>query len=179
MLLHIFSNGGSYQLCTLLKAYGESMSYSFPPHVKILDSCPGRGTFAESLHSLSASLPRAQPLRGGLLGLLYVLLCEYWIVCVVFGVMDPIERIRQTLNDRKVFRNERGRCYVYSDVDDMVSWRDVEAHAEDAVQKGFVVQMEKFEGSGHCAHVRVGGGIRYWAMVNDLWQRRRKQSEAA
>lgn len=52
----------------------------------------------------------------------------------------------------------------------MVDWLDVEAHAQDAVKSGFVVRSEKFEGSGHCAHMRVEGGTRYWAIVKEMWQ---------
>lgn len=169
ILLHLFSNGGSHQSTALLTAYGKTMSSSLPPHVKILDSCPGRGTFAESLKSLSAPLPRIQPLRAILVGILYVLLGIYCLVCIVLGMPDAIERVRQILNDRELFENETRRCYIYSDADDMVSWRDIEAHAEDARQKGFVVQTEKFQGSAHCQHIRVEGG-KYWGIVNDVWR---------
>ena len=71
-------------------------------------------------------------------------------------------------------QGETKRCYLYSEIDPTVGWHDVEAHTQDAAEKGFVVQSEKFEGSGHCAHIRVGGGRRYWAIVNSLWQGKTK-----
>lgn len=60
--------------------------------------------------------------------------------------------------------------YIYSDADRMVDWQEVEDHAADARSRGFVVDLERFEGSGHAAHVRVGGGERYWQIVKDLWR---------
>lgn len=54
----------------------------------------------------------------------------------------------------------------------MVGWRDVEAHTRSAVENGFVVQREKYGASGHCSHVRVDGGTRYWGVVHTLWQSR-------
>ena len=67
-------------------------------------------------------------------------------------------------------KSESSRCYIYSESDFMVGWRDIEDHAIDAADKGFTVQSEKFDGSGHCAHVRVAGGAKYWAVVDRLWQ---------
>ena len=52
----------------------------------------------------------------------------------------------------------------------MVSSDDIESHALEARERGFIVSTEKFKGSGHCAHIRVGEGIRYWAIVRELWQ---------
>ena len=41
----------------------------------------------------------------------------------------------------------------------MVGWHDVDAHAQDSMEKGFVMRCEEFEGSGHCVHINVGGGV--------------------
>ena len=170
VILHIFSNGGSHQAIGFLRAYSEVTSSTFPPHVTIFDSCPGRATFRSSILALSTALPSFPPARLLLLFLIYTVISIYWVVFIPFGIPDPIERLRQALNSRIVMQRETKRGYVYSETDPMVGWHDVEAHAQDAAEKGFVVQTEKFEGSGHCAHVRVGGGMRYWAIVNALWQ---------
>ena len=170
IILHIFSNGGSHQSLNLLRAYRETNHSSFPPHVTILDSCPGRGTFQSSVLALSSALPKSQPLRLLLLLLIYWVVCIYWLTSRLFRIPDPIERIRQGLNDKEIMKSESCRCYIYSESDSMVGWRDIEDHAVDAAEKGFNVQREKFEGSGHCAHARVAGGTRYWALVDHLWQ---------
>ncbi len=173
ILLHIFSNGGSHQTRNLFRAYSETTSCPFPPHVTILDSCPGRGTFKRCVLALSSALPSSLPLRLLLLLLIYIIISGCWIIFIPFGIADPIERIRQALNDPVLMKGETSRCYIYSEADPMVSWHDVEAHARDAVKGGFVVRKEKFRESGHCAHIRVAGGSRYWAIVSEMWQSRR------
>ena len=90
------------------------------------------------------------------------------------SIPDPIERIRQALNEKALMHGEGKRCYVYSVKDSMVGWRDVEAHAQDAEMKGFAVQRERFEGSEHCAHVRGDGRERYWMIVREFWSESRK-----
>ncbi len=45
ILLHIFSNSRSHQTRNLFRAYSETTSCPFPPHVTILGSCSGRGTY--------------------------------------------------------------------------------------------------------------------------------------
>ena len=82
---------------------------------------------------------------------------------------DPFETLWDGLLDYKPVQ-ETKRVYIYSDVDDMVSYKDIEEHIREAKDKGFNVQVEKYHGSGHCAHVRVGGGERYWAIVTGLWK---------
>lgn len=179
ILLHLFSNGGCSQLLPLLDSYRQQMSNSFPPHIKILDSCPGHGNFKEALNSLSASFPQSQPLYTMLYGALYLLLGIYLISFNLFDITNPIERIQQALNDTDSSKNERARCYIYGDADKMVRWRDVEAHAEDARQKGLVVRTERFGGSGHVAHARQGGGARYWKIVDGMWRGRQDRHEGA
>lgn len=174
-ILHIFSNGGSHQTRNLLLAYGESTPLPFPQHVTILDSCPGRGTFKRSVRALSSALPSFPPFRLVLFLLIYAAVSVYWVYHIPFGIPDPIERIRQFLNSPVAMHTETNRCYIYSEADSMVGWDDVDAHVADAARRGFMVRTEKFEGSEHCAHVRVGGGERYWKVVEDVWHTERRR----
>lgn len=73
------------------------------------------------------------------------------------------------MNDGDEVKETR-RCYIYSEEDELVDWRDVEDHARDAEEKGFVVRREKVVGSGHCAHARGEGGKRYWETVRETWE---------
>ena len=170
ILLHVFSNGGSHQATNLLRNYRSAVGQRFPLHAKILDSCPGRGSFRRSYLALSAPFDR-QPVYLRLLSSLAVviILCIHWILVTSLQFENPIETIRQGLNDKQITR-ETKRVYIYSDADRMVDWQEVEDHAADARSRGFVVDLERFEGSGHAAHVRVGGGERYWQIVKDLWR---------
>lgn len=86
------------------------------------------------------------------------------------GVPDPIEKLRRELNDRDVVK-EASRCYVYSEEDQLVGWRDVEDHAREAEKRGFEVRRERMVGGGgHCAHARGEGGKRYWEVVREAWE---------
>ncbi|MCJ1465557.1 hypothetical protein MMC07_004175 [Pseudocyphellaria aurata] len=177
IILHVFSNGGSHQTLNLLRAYSETTLRSFPPHVTIFDSCPGRATFKRSVLALSSALPSFPPARLFFLLLIYLVVSVYWVVFIPFGIPDPVERIRRALSSRVVMPEETKRSYIYSETDPMVGWHDVEDHARDATGEGFVVQREKFDGSGHCAHIKVGGGTRYWMIVDALWQARRREQD--
>ena len=169
LILHIFSNGGSHQVRNLRLAYRETTSAPFPPHVTIFDSCPGRATFKRSVLALSSGLPPSPLLRFLLLGLIYATVSIYWLIFVPWNIPDPIERVRQALNDPKLMKGEKRRCYIYSKADQMVGWSAVEDHARTAAEGGFKVKKEEFMGSGHCAHVR-GGERRYWDLVAGLYK---------
>lgn len=66
---------------------------------------------------------------------------------------------------------ERSRTYIYSPEDEMVEYRHVERHAEEAREKraGVKVRTERFEGSRHVAHMRLDPE-RYWRVVGDTWR---------
>jgi len=65
-----------------------------------------------------------------------------------------------------------GRAYIYSKEDELIDWRDVERHGEEAVERlgggGGRVRMERFEGSQHVAHLRKDGE-RYGRVIRELW----------
>ncbi len=79
-----------------------------------------------------------------------------------------MESARRSLNDEKLFGKEGRRLYVYSTGDDMVRWQDVEEHAEEAREKGYAVDLEKFGKSGHAAHL-ILDPERYWRAVERVW----------
>ena len=71
-------------------------------------------------------------------------------------------------------RGGGGRVYIFSATDPLVSHLDVEAHAAEAEARGSRgVRKERFEGTGHVAHI-IGekggdGGERYWRIVREGW----------
>lgn len=91
---------------------------------------------------------------------------------------SPLERAAREQNDRTIGKGraerERGRMYFYSEEDELVGYKDVEAHMEDA-QKGRVgkgkVRGEKFAGTGHVGHARgEKNAERYWSCVRGFWE---------
>ncbi|CAL8578728.1 hypothetical protein XPA_004500 [Xanthoria parietina] len=169
LLIHLFSNGGSLQFSNFLATHRQTTPTPFPPHIKILDSCPGRATFRRTILAFASPLS-ASPLfiRFPTLLFLYLLLGIYFLAIRLRLLSDPVLRVRETLNE--VRQGEERRCYIYSTADPMVGWRDVEAHAVEARERGCKVRRERFGKTGHCAHVREGDGGRYWGVVKGVWE---------
>lgn len=60
------------------------------------------------------------------------------------------------------------RLYVYSASDKIVRFDLVEAHIEEAKERGLDVTVERFETSAHVSHARKDPE-RYWAAVERVW----------
>ena len=170
ILLHCFSNGGSVQSLALMQAYRTSTGHAFPLHATILDSCPGRGTFRLSYLAVVAPFDR-QPfyVRLPAVFLLFATMCAYFLTTIMLRIENPVMKVRRLMNDREMVK-ETKRVYIYGDADAMVPWQEVEDHARDSKEQGFRVATERFEGTGHVSHVRVGGGKRYWQIVERFWK---------
>lgn len=61
------------------------------------------------------------------------------------------------------------RLYVYSTIDELVGWRDVENHAEGARKNGTDVTTLKEYTTKHVQHL-VLDGERYWETIGKLWE---------
>jgi len=76
--------------------------------------------------------------------------------------------LRRSLIDESLFALDVPRCYLYSKGDDMVRWRDIEAHADDATGRGCEVEKVRFEGSKHVSHMIVNPD-RYSSAIERAW----------
>lgn len=91
------------------------------------------------------------------------------------GLESPLGRGAREQNDRRPGRGraerEVGRMYIYSEGDELVNWKDVEGHMEDARGQGGKVRGEKFKGTGHVGHARgEENSRRYWGCVKGFWE---------
>jgi hypothetical protein len=50
----------------------------------------------------------------------------------------------------------------------MIRWQDVESHAKDAEEWCAHVRKERFEDTGHVAHMRKDPE-RYWGVIKEVW----------
>jgi hypothetical protein len=171
VFVHLFSNGGLSNITHLLQAWKNATGTPLPISAMILDSAPGSPSLRSGLKAFSFALPQMWILR--LLGksLLFVVLVLFKLIHVLRIFPDPISLARKVVNDPSLVRavNPEGklaRCYVYSDTDDLVDWRDTESHALDAEKKGWVVRRELFKGSPHVGHMRAEPD-RYWGIVKE------------
>ncbi|KAH7310528.1 hypothetical protein B0I35DRAFT_75527 [Stachybotrys elegans] len=166
LLIHILSNGGSSSLANLYREYGAAASAGeathLPPHVTIFDSCPGVYTIRSTVAFVSVGLPRFVQLLAA--PFLYAS-ATVWSALIVVGLLpDGLREWGEAHNNIALNGSELRRAYISSPRDAIVGYQDVEAHAADAMAKGFSVVMEKYEDSGHVAHMRQDQD-RYWNIV--------------
>ncbi|KAL1305046.1 hypothetical protein AAFC00_001987 [Neodothiora populina] len=175
VLLHIFSNGGAHtasQLACALSSIAPSNSLSSPTKSRlfcamVLDSCPGRLDFARGTKAMLASAPRSA------IGRFVAFVFAYTVIFFMYflkahGVQDAVSFARAKLNDTELFALDTPRLYVYSQADEMIGWKDVQDHAEEARKKGYSdVLALPFVESRHCAHIVVDAK-RYWGAVSDI-----------
>ena len=172
VFVHMFSNGGVFAAVNVLEAYRAATGQPLRVSAMVFDSAPGVATLPAAVKAMAFVLPRARVLR--VLGkvVLWVVFALGEMLRRMLRVPHAVHVARRAINDRGLVRGvgegEGGkprRCYVYSDVDELVHWRDVERHAGDAEAKGWVVQREKFLGSPHVAHMKADPE-RYWGVVS-------------
>jgi hypothetical protein len=169
LLLHAFSNGGSYTATSLIaKEYHAKTGRSFPALAMVLDSCPGKAAIASTVAAFAVGLPKFFLLR--LIGI--ILLRSFFFLYMLSYRLrrktNLIEQVRQDYNSKALFDTETPRLYIYSMKDDLVHWQYVEEHADEARSLGYRVDMEKFQDTGHAAHL-MGKEERYWGAVQRLW----------
>lgn len=169
ILLATYSNGGCASTTALAASYHAACSRPLPIAATVLDSCPGRLEAARAMRAFEAALPTTpvvRPVLGALLRLFYAgLVAWLWVT----GSRDPIQVLRERLNDAELVRARTPRVYVYSREDVMVAAGDVEEHAAEAGARGWEVELERFEGSKHVAHLLVDTQ-RYRGIVERVWE---------
>ncbi|KAH8735282.1 hypothetical protein BGZ61DRAFT_473887 [Ilyonectria robusta] len=165
ILVHIFSNGGVASARTLwdLWTSGIGGDEQIPRYAVVMDSCPGFWTYKRNYHVIMSSLPSwAWPLA-------HAVMVISWLEWISQGRHGPHEINAEALNESGFTSREVRRTYVYGTEDKAVGWDHVEAHAEEARERGVVVRMEKFPGGQHVSHARVDAD-RYWGVVNETWE---------
>lgn len=175
VFLHMFSNGGVSTTTHLLAAYKKLTGKSLRISSMIIDSAPGTASVSAAIKAFSFALPRMWILRFLSKIVLYTFLILHSVFRKLTRTLDAIARAREAINDGRLITGvgPEGcpeRCYIYSDADELVDWRDVERHASDAEDKGWLVHREKFLGTPHVSHMRVDPE-RYWTIVRKYLQR--------
>ena len=92
--------------------------------------------------------------------------------------------VREKLNDGTVLPKDARRCYLYGVEDELVAWKDVERHADDAETKGcggygidsagrgraIGIRRVKFGPGAKHAALSLSDGERYWKAVERTWR---------
>ncbi|KAB8212459.1 hypothetical protein BDV34DRAFT_184024 [Aspergillus parasiticus] len=171
VFVHMFSNGGVFSTISLLTTYQKIVGRPLRISSTILDSAPGVATVSGAMKAFSFALPGPWLLRLLSKVALWVFFVLGALVRRLVGMSDAVSVARKAMNDQRLVCSGDGgdggkpkRCYIYSDADELVDWRDVERHANEAEARGWVVTREKFLGSPHVSHMRADPE-RYWGIV--------------
>lgn len=168
VILHVFSHGGCNTAIQLLRSMKDTPnSPPAPIDAFVLDSCPGDASFSRSVKAMAISLPKNRALRAVALVAVYITLAVFYVF-VLLGLRKGTQHMRKELIDPKIFAKETKRLYLYSKADEMVDYKAVTRHSEEAEAAGYVVEAELFEKGPHCGHV-MEDEERYWAAVKRVW----------
>jgi len=157
--------------------YTSLPSATLPTTAYILDSCPGQGGYKETVRAFSTAI------RHPFLRFLVVLFLRaaFFRQNVIdffrnlFGMPKSLNYLQSVLSQLQNpqllpwFSKHTKRLYIYSAVDELIPWQEVEEHAAEGKSLGYDVKLEKFEDSGHVQHARMHPG-QYWAAVKSLWE---------
>ncbi|PQE13747.1 indole-diterpene biosynthesis protein [Rutstroemia sp. NJR-2017a BVV2] len=169
VLLHAFSNGGASAIWTIARTHHARTGKRLPVSKTVFDSMPGSQSYEISLAAFTVALPKNLMVRAVGSLVLRVFLGMWYVYDLVTRSEKFIDKIRNGLNDTRLFDVGVERLYIYSMADKLVPWKAVEEHAREAEGMGFKVSMEKYRESGHCAHL-LDDEKRYWgAVVDTLW----------
>ncbi|PPQ63247.1 hypothetical protein CVT24_005707 [Panaeolus cyanescens] len=177
ILVHAFSNGGSWQLATLSELLESHISFEDRPNIPlwpsalILDSCPGNGGLQATQRAFSTAIrnPIIRALSRWMIRLIYFVM--YIQKAILRRKFDTLEIMKEQLNSTSLlpwFGKHTRRLYIYSTKDDIIPYHDVEKHATDAESKGFVVKRRRFDDSPHVAHAKAHPD-EYWQEIQTLW----------
>ena len=165
MFVHSFSNGGSYKLLELAKAYRRAHSSVLPVQAIVFDSSPGRADFHSAGRAMAAGLPKPWYLYYLGRAVIFLYLVLLIIYTRVTGNEILVTRVFLALNDTSVITTKAPRLYLFSESDEMVNAEDIVTHSRSAQKQGYDVELEEFAGSKHVAHM-MKDPARYWKLVN-------------
>lgn len=188
ILMHIFSNGGSYTAVQLAQAYKQASftdNQSLPVSAVVFDSTPGIPPLADGIRAVSTGMPKT--LFGQWVGIPMVYVVVGTLVALhELGLVEIAHhKLWRDLNntDGAFLSSKIPRSYIYSGSDQMIRSSEVERHAEAAKERmegvglspsdaSSLVKLEKFDGSAHVNHISVDAE-RYWKVVEDTWGKAR------
>lgn len=167
ILVHIFSNGGSISFADICHTYRERTGTILEVKAIILDSAPGIPGLVAQWEGLSIHLPKSLGWYPAASYLAFVLGAS-WVSEKMSKSENLAIQTRRWLNDRKLVDSGAKRLYIYSLVDRLVGWMEVESHAKEAREKGIDVALLRKERSTHVRHA-FDDREEYWGVVKGLW----------
>jgi hypothetical protein len=169
VLIHLFSNGGALSLVDLCTVFKSETGYILPIQAIVFDSSPGYPNFRENWNAISMVLPKFPLFYYPSATLLAAILTFVWIRVNVFGLSMLANSTGGKVNNMGLVDVKAKRLYIYSTIDALVGWRDVEKHVEEARKNGTEVTTLKEYTTKHVQHL-VLDRKRYWETAESFWK---------
>lgn len=173
VLLHTMSNAGGINLASALHAYKQRFGTPMPHQLLVLDSTPGGVVFHEQVGRWARAMAIGMSRRFPWPYAVTYALC-YAFLWMMKGFEWVLRRhhagaySRTAVNAGDIIAVPARRLYLYSQADDIIQAKDVEAHAAQARGLGFGVDLAEFNGSEHVGHMRRHPQ-QYWKAIADSW----------
>lgn len=144
---------------------------NIPAKAVIFDSCPGVGTYANGIEALTAGIKNPW---ARWVGVIFAVLLMFSLQVYRFFTFspEPFSVMRKRILNPGVLPRSAPRTYIYSDADRLIDPQAVERNVQDAMELGFQVELEKFEGTPHVNHIKgPANAARYVDCVRRTWER--------
>jgi hypothetical protein len=175
VMVTCMSNTGGINFAATLHAYRERFGAPLPYALLVCDSTPGNTEFLRNVAPWSRAMALGAagffPWPFGVTqALAAVFLAAVHAAAWVTGNVSAAEFSVEAVNDAEGLSvRSAAKLYLYSKADDIISWRDIEEHAADAVSKGYDVELRMFEDTPHVGHMK-GHPEMYWGAIADRWK---------
>jgi hypothetical protein len=168
ILVHVFSNSGSYRFANLATRYRLTTRKPLPIRAMVIDSAPCFSSVVDKANALTKGFSLSGPTQFFANVILSMVLSVSWAWTLLTWQHEPMQRTEEVLINPKIVRRAASRVYIYSKEDRIVHWKGIENSAKEADKHGYTVRLERFQGSQHVMHARQDPA-RYWSIVEGLW----------
>ncbi|KUJ22938.1 uncharacterized protein LY89DRAFT_679768 [Mollisia scopiformis] len=182
IFVHCISNGGGKRGYNIAGAYRSVTGKALPAQAMIFDSGPGLPRFKRDVYSLMVPTQKMNWLPWLFYATVSVATCSMMFVSVYWTPLwfwyDLVWGPTYGCSDTTLVDEISMRGYIYSKEDLAIDWRDVEAHAAAAEEKGYKVSKKLIHGAHHAQLFKGKDGEEdYWGFVKEIWAKGTRATE--
>jgi hypothetical protein len=191
ILLHIFSNGGANNINQLLQVWKSEIGSPLPLYGLIIDSALAVGGCRQNYRGFQQSLPNGLTFRllGPVAASYALLVLETSIAlgryprpetamrqCIFDETLLQVGGSESLPNERFKSRKTKRICYFASKADQNTPFQDVVSHSQEAMQRGWDVDLHLWDDTTHCNHLGKHEK-EYLEAVKNMWTPEKLEAE--
>jgi hypothetical protein len=171
ILLHVFSNGGANNVLSLLRVWRSTTGKALPLSGLIIDSALAIGGVKQNFQGFQQSIPSGLMFKviGPIAATYALLVLETSIALGRYP--RPETAMRECFFDEALIQANRSQkssvehdtsthtvphkriCYFASKADRNTPFKDIVSHAEEARERGWLVDLHLWDDTQHCNHL--------------------------